>query len=105
MTAPKPSKPLVRTREKALAEARLTKAKGTVYTARNRPIEADEIVSADNVCEDWHERAYDLVGEAAEDYPSLTSEQMERLEKLLADFVRECCPPEMWAAEDVEEHA
>jgi hypothetical protein len=76
----------------------------TVYvgTAHRPPLE--KLIYVDDVLEPMGERAYEIVGEHAEDYPEVSQEAKGELLALLLGWARKHAMPNFWTVRGVREY-
>jgi len=96
-------------RENAVADAK-AEGVGRFWTARKHtPTGVDFPIDAQTVLEQIGEQAYEMAGEAAEDWPGYHDDEDEKklehdLNAVLRRWIDEHDPPSFWLARDVEEH-
>lgn len=73
-----------------------------VYRAEAHMPKVSHLVYADDVIEQIGDRAYDIGGEYAEDYPECTKEQAAELQTLLEQWLSECPPPRFFSVKNVQ---
>lgn len=61
----------------------------------------NRLIDADDVTTTMGERAYDIAGEHAEDYPDVSTEAEGELNALLAAWINKNCAPTFWGVENV----
>jgi hypothetical protein len=66
--------------------------------------DSGDLIDADDVIETMGERAYDINGEYSYDYPSVTKDAKDELNKLLTDWITKHCPPTFYTVENVKEY-
>lgn len=76
------------------------KSGDVVYRAEAYPPTTRQLVNADDVIERIGERAWDIGGEYAEDYPECTKEQTEKLQALLEQWLSECPAPRFFSVKN-----
>lgn len=84
--------------EEAQEEGYSTYSKGVV-----KPILPHHLIDANDVIEMIGERAWDIAGEWADDFPDVTKEAKGELEQFLHQWVEKHCTPSFYLVEEVEE--
>lgn len=75
-----------------------------VYKGDAVSADISSLLSAEDIVEMLSERAYDEYGEAAEDYPDVSKEEMAELDKLLQGWIEKCCKPTFYSVRNVKEY-
>jgi hypothetical protein len=75
-----------------------------VYVADKVSTALSRLIDADDIIEMLHERAADVAGEGAEDYPDVTEDEKKTLEAAIHGWIAMCCPPKFWGVENVRKH-
>lgn len=75
-----------------------------VFIGEVAPIQTKHLCDADDVIEMIGERAYDEVGEYADDYPDVTPEARAELDALLAGWIEKHAKPTFYSVVNVREH-
>ena len=73
----------------------------TVWVADAVRPDMNRLIDADDVTQTMGERAYDIAGEHAEDYPDVSKEAEDELNALLAGWISKNCAPTFWGVENV----
>lgn len=73
-----------------------------VYVGAAVTPELKSLCDADDVMEIMGERAYDIAGEHADDYPGAGEEAQRALDGLLAGWIAEHCPPNFWTVQNIK---
>jgi hypothetical protein len=63
-----------------------------------------ELFDANDVIETMGERAYDIAGEYAEDYPNVSEEARQELDQLLEDWMNKHAAPTFFTVSDIQSH-
>jgi hypothetical protein len=88
----------------SLIDAEGLGASDTVYHGRAVPVKVAQLIDASDIIEMLGDRASDLVGEAADDYPDVSEEAHTELNALLAGWVAKHCEPRCFRVVDVHEY-
>ncbi|WP_175760472.1 hypothetical protein [Burkholderia anthina] len=75
-----------------------------VYFGDVAPIPTKHLCDADDIIDMLGERAYDEVGEAADDYPNISPEAKAELESLIAGWIEKHAKPTFYSVINVREH-
>src|SRR5471030_1432361 len=73
----------------------------TVYVADAEPIALSRLVDAEDVLDTMRDRASDIVGEHADDYPDVDKGAEAELSELLAGWIAKHCPPRFYEVSNV----
>jgi hypothetical protein len=77
-------------------------AGSTVYVGEAESPSYKQLCSADDVIEMMGERAYDVGGEWAEDFPDVTKEAVQELDALLLAWMQKHCHINFWTVNNVK---
>lgn len=75
-----------------------------VYVGTKQTIDLARLCDADDVIDILRDRAHDLGGEGAEDYPDVTDEEKKLLTAALSGWIALCCPPTFYGVENIRKH-
>lgn len=74
----------------------------TVYVGEAIPVEPEQLFDSDDLFDQLADRAYDIVGEAAEDYPERFSDDAAKeLNDLVHGWMLKHCPPSFFCVRNV----
>ena len=76
----------------------------TVYVGIASHPEPGDLVDADDVITMIGERAYDIAGEYADDYPDVTKEAVAELTEFIAAWIGKHCPPTFYQVSKTHEY-
>lgn len=76
----------------------------TVWSGEAAKPELSELCSAQDVIETMADRASDIAGEHADDYPDVSAEAKAKLDALLCAWIAEHCPPSFYTVTNVQPH-
>jgi len=74
----------------------------TVYVGESVRPEVKDFINTLDVIENMGERAYDIGGEYAEDFPDITKEAEQELESLLIAWAEKHCTINFWTVRNVK---
>ncbi|HLO65302.1 MAG TPA: hypothetical protein VK165_20255 [Azonexus sp.] len=66
--------------------------------------ETHQLIDADDVLCQMSDRAWDIAGEFAEDYPNVSKEAEAELDQLLKAWVEKHCPPEFFQVNNAKKY-
>lgn len=66
--------------------------------------ETRQLIDAEDVIEQMTERAWDIAGEYAMEYPDVSKEAKDELERLLEAWITKHCPPEFFTVKNSVEY-
>ncbi len=76
----------------------------TIYEGVSVKFTFSQFVNAESIIEEIADSAFGEVGEYAEDWPSLSKDDMSELEKIIGNFLdSKCQAPHFWGVENVRE--
>jgi hypothetical protein len=75
-----------------------------IYRGEAQPINHKHLIDADDIIETIGERAYDMVGECADDYPHVTKDARTELTNLVHDWIERHVPPNFWTVMNIKEY-
>lgn len=64
----------------------------------------NKLVDADDIIEMLGERAYDIGGEYAEDFPDVSAQERDELNTLLQNWIDSYCKPSFYSVLDIQEY-
>jgi hypothetical protein len=74
------------------------------YVADAIPVQVSELIDVDDILECLSEHAYEIAGEATEDYPDVSKQAQQQLQDLLEAWVTEHCPPNFYTVARSEQY-
>lgn len=80
------------------------KAGDKLYYGTVQAIQSKHLVDADDVIDMLAERAYDLVGEYADNYPQASTKEVKLLDNYLKKWVEKYCKPSFYNIVDIQEY-
>lgn len=73
-----------------------------VYVGDAVEVSPGRLVHADDVIDIMADRAFEIAGDAADEYPAVSDEARAGLNSLLAAWIKEHCPPTFYTVERVK---
>ena len=65
---------------------------------------ANEFISADDIIDHIGERACDEVGDCADGWPNISTEDKHKLEKIITDFIEKRSPTSFFKVQNIEKY-
>lgn len=78
------------------------KVGSTVYYGELHEVDVKSLFHIDYLIETFGEQAWDKVGEAAEDYPNVTNEQVKELSDFIEGWLNKYAKPNFYTVENVK---
>lgn len=75
-----------------------------VYVGNAKHPKPEQLCDADDIIEMMKDRAWDIVGEYAEDYPEVSDEAHKELDDFIKSWIMKHCPPDFYTVTDVREY-
>lgn len=66
--------------------------------------ETRQLIDAEDVMDQMTDRAWDIAGEYAMDYPDVSKEALAELDQLLEAWITKHCPPEFFIVKNAKEY-
>lgn len=79
------------------------KAEDTVWTGIAQDFDTSSLIDASDIIDMLSERAYDNLGECAEDFPNVSKEAIKELNDFLKDWIRKHDSTPYYIVKNVEE--
>lgn len=76
-----------------------------VYVGEVVSVDVSRLCNSEDVIDTMADRAWDFVGEHADDYPCVSGEAKTELDMLLADWIRKHCPPTFYQIANAKPYA